>query len=203
MATQQTQNDVPLPLAAFALLAVACGYLYLNYFRFEPLKMELLRTLAEQHSDFWWTSLVGLAVNLVFVGIFLKRTVGLERQGSKLEILQGKAKSWKFGKAEVVAGLLSIGAFSTVRRTVVAGIAPTMVRIMAAQTASSVILCLAGNLAIFVYFVSRLSLRLFGGLSFSSGDNGRLHKPLVESGELVLGTTPGELSVMVDSSHSS
>src|ERR1700683_397540 len=36
MAKTRIENDVPLPIAALTLMALACAYLYLNYFRFQP-----------------------------------------------------------------------------------------------------------------------------------------------------------------------
>lgn len=103
MTKAQAQNDVPLPLAALALLAVASGYFYLTYFRFEPVKIALLRTFAEANSALLWTSLCAMVVNLAFISIFLRRTIGLERQGRKLEVMQGKRRRFGLRKVDFIA----------------------------------------------------------------------------------------------------
>jgi hypothetical protein len=194
MAKLQSQNDVPLPLAIFALGAVACAYLYLNFLRFEPAKLYYLRVLAEKHSTFWLVSLTGLMVNLVFAAIFLKRTVGLERHGSKLDILQGKTKPWTMGRAEVVAALISLSTFFAIRRAVITDLVSILAHVVPIRLVSWVELCLSTNLAIFAYLSCRLVLRILGGLHLSFRDSYRLERPEVGDGEIVLGTTPGELS---------
>ena len=194
MTKAQTQNDVPLPLAALALVVVGCAYAYLNYFRFEPAKLELLRALAERHSTLCWVSLSGLMMNLAFLAIFLKRAIGLERQGSKLEILQGKTRSWAIGRAEIVAIVLSGAAYIMARRNFVTDLAPLMGRIVSLPVLSWIEFGLSANLAVFCYFISRFLLRLSGKIRFSLSDVHRLKIPEVESGDLVLGTTSGELS---------
>ncbi len=194
MTEAQTQSDVPLPLAALALGVVGCAYFYLTYFRFEPAKLDQLRMLIENHSTFWWMSLVGLAGNLAFVTTFFSRAIGLERQGSKLEVLQGKAKPWGFSKAGVIAAILAISAYFVVYQSVMTGLAPQVVRIVALPILSWIAFGLSANLAVFSYFSSRLVFLFLGRIRFGSGDTNRLRQPVIESGELVLGTTPGELS---------
>ncbi len=194
MTKTQTQNDVPLPLAALALVVVGCAYFYLTYFRFEPAKLYQLRMLLANHSTFWWMSLVALTVNLAFVATFFSRAIGLERQGSKLEVLQGKAKPWGFSKASVIAAILATGAYFVVHQSVMTELAPRMVRIVALPILSWITFGLSANLAIFSYFSSCLVFPFLGRIRLGSGDTNRLRQPAIESGELVLGTTPGELS---------
>ncbi|MGE3263535.1 MAG: type IV secretory system conjugative DNA transfer family protein [Bacteriovoracia bacterium] len=190
----KAQNDVSLPVAALALIAVGCAYAYLNYFRFEPEKLELLRILSEKHSAFLWLSFIGFAVNLTFLAIFLSRSVGLERQGSKLEVLQGKRKSWRLGRAELLASLFALCAYFIARRQMVTEILPILQRIVRVPVASWIDLSLSINVAAFCFLFSRLVLRLLGGIHLNLGDAHRLEEPERESGDLVLGTTPGELS---------
>ncbi|MBX9768893.1 MAG: hypothetical protein K2X47_16590, partial [Bdellovibrionales bacterium] len=90
MSTAQKQSDVPLPFAVAALLVVLCGYFYFNYLRFKPQETTAILDLAERYPQFAWFSLCALTINLTSLSIYLKRTVGLEKQGSKLRHLQGK-----------------------------------------------------------------------------------------------------------------
>ena len=198
MTQAKTQNDIPLPIAILAFVAVGAGYVYLNYLRFEPAKLLVIENLFLQHSAFWWLSLAAFAGNLSFIGIFLQRSVGLERQGSKLQILQGKTQRWAITRAEVIAAVLSAIAYMTARRGVVVDLAPYFLRILTQSAASLVEMVLSLNLAGSFYFVTRLVLRLAGHLRFNLMESHKLEHPIQESGDMVLGTTPGELEAEQD-----
>lgn len=69
-----------------------------------------------------------------------------------------------------------------------------MARVLTAPALSWVELGLSTNLAVFCYVISRVLLRVAGKLRFSFGEAHRLETPDTESGEIILGTTTGELS---------
>jgi hypothetical protein len=196
--TAKTQNDIPLSIAVMAFVVVAAGYVYLNYLRFEPAKMLVVEDLLQQHGSFWWLSVAAFACNLSFIGIFLKRSVGLERQGSKLQILQGKAERWAITRAEVLSGIFSAVAYLGAKRSVVVDLAPFFLRLVSANATSLAEVGLSANLAGAFYFVCRMILRLAGSLRFNLSDTHKLERPVQESGDMVLGTTPGELESAQD-----
>ena len=181
-----------------AFVVVAAGYVYLNFLRFEPAKMLVVEDLLQQHSSFWWLSVAAFACNLSFVGIFLKRSVGLERQGSKLQILQGKAERWAITRAEILSVMFSAVAYLGAKRSVVVDLAPFFLRLVSANVTSLAEVGLSANLAGAFYFVCRMILRLLGSLRFSFSDTHKLELPNQESGDMVLGTTPGELEAEED-----
>lgn len=194
MTKAQAQNDVPLSIAALALLAVASAYMYLNYFRFEPTKLESLRIFVEVNSVLLWASLSALMVNLAFVSIFLRRTLGLERQGSKLEVMQGKRKRFALRKVDLialvcgcVAYIISSASLSTKTTLALSEIIPSVI-------AGRIAVALALNLGFFSYLVARILFGVLAHISFSLRDSHKLDQPESESGDLVLGTTSGELS---------
>ncbi|MGE3263101.1 MAG: type IV secretory system conjugative DNA transfer family protein [Bacteriovoracia bacterium] len=198
MNTAKTQNDVPLSIAVMAFVVVAAGYVYLNFLRFEPAKMLVVEELLQQHGAFWWWSVVAFACNLSFLGIFLKRSVGLERQGSKLQILQGKAERWAITRAEILAAIFSAVAYLGAKRSVVVDLAPFFLRLISANATSLAEVGLSANLAGAFYFVCRMILRLAGSLRFNLSDTHKLERPVQESGDMVLGTTPGALEAVED-----
>ena len=194
MTKAPAQNDVPLPLAALALLAVASAYLYLNYFRFEPAKLEALRIFAESNSSLLWVSFCAFMVNLAFVSIFLRRTLGLDRQGSKLEVLQGKRKRISFGKADIIAAACGTVAYLVSATVLTAKATHSLSYVIPIALAGRLSVALSLNLAVLSYLVSRILLGILGHISFSLGGAHKLDEPEAESGDLVLGTTSGELS---------
>ncbi len=194
MSKAPSQNDVPLPLAILALVVVGCAYAYLVYFRFQPAKVALVIELAVSHSVFWWLSLIGLAVNFGLIGIFLKRTVGLERQGSKLQHLQGKRQPWPLGLAEVIAVIAGVCTYYVSKLSFLPEIIKLLEQILNSPQGRWVGFGLSLNFSICSYFIFRLGLRSAGRLRINFGSAHKLEKPVVQSGELILGTTTGELS---------
>lgn len=194
MTKAQAQNDVPLSLAGLAVIAVACAYLYLNYFRFEPEKLQILGVIAQSGSTFWWLSLSALMVNLALLSIFLKRTIGLERQGRKLQVLQGKQRAWAFGLAEVAAMIIGALGYYICKNGLRTKLSPLLSPIVSQPIVLWIEIGLSLNLAVFSYFISRLLFRFIGSIHFSFRGAHRLEMPETESGEIVLGTTSGELS---------
>jgi hypothetical protein len=124
--------------------------------------------------------------------------VGLERQGSKLQILQGKAERWAITRAEIFASIFSAIAYLAARRSVVVDLAPYFLRLVSANATSLAEVGLSANLAGAFFFVARMVLRLAGSLRFNLSDTHKLERPVQESGDLVLGTTPGELEAEED-----
>lgn len=195
MATRaQTQNDVPLPIAVFAFAAVGCGYAYLTYFRLQPMKLMLLQNLLEVHSTFWIVSACALTVNLAFVAIYLRRTVGLERQGSKLDVLQGTKPKFQFGRRALLSTIIAVGVYLSLGYAFTRELLSILAKIVPGNALGGIDVGLRVNLSVFAYIVTSLFCRIAGQLSLSFRGSTSLEVPEVESGELVLGTTPGELS---------
>ncbi|WP_207749984.1 hypothetical protein, partial [Clostridioides difficile] len=132
--------------------------------RFDPEKTFLLQRVLIENSVFWWLSLSALLCNLAFVGIFLSRTVNLERQGSKLQVLQGEKPKWTIARAELWAGIGSMAAYFSARRSVVVEVAPLLLRVVSNQIVSLAATALSLNLALAFFFVLRLVLPWFGRL---------------------------------------
>ncbi len=193
MTKAQAQNDVPLSIAVLALVGVGCAYFYLNYFRFEPAKLNLLVEFSVAHGTFLWVSLTGFVINLAFIGIFLNRSLGMERQGSKLQALQGKSSKLLLGHAEIVAGAAAMMTFFIERHVIQAEVAPIISQVFAGNVVRWFQFGFALNLGVCSYFLSRVVLRLFAGVRFNLRDAHRLTEPELENGDLVLGTTTGDL----------
>lgn len=193
MTPNRPQNDIPISVALLAFVAVGAAYFYLNVLRFDPKKMLLLQRVLIENSAFWWLSLSALLCNLGFVGIFLSRTVNLERQGSKLQVLQGEKPRWTIARAELWAGIGSMAAYFSARRSVVVELAPLLLRIVSNQIVSLVGTALSLNFALAFFFILRLILPWFGRLKFGYSGKDKLEAPFQESGDLVLGTSSGGL----------
>ena len=191
----KSQDDIPMSVAMVAFAAVGIAYVYLNFLRFNPAKTVIVQRLFSENQTFWFWSCIALFSNLSFIGLFFKRTVGLERQGRKLEILQGKRRAWKISRAELTAIILSIVVYTIARRCVGSDISPDVWRLVPAQVASLFEVMLSLNLTFGFYFLAKFFLQLVGGIRLNGAQTKRLDQPLQESGEMVLGTTPGELGM--------
>ena len=194
MTNPKAKEDVPISMAIFILLIVGVGYYYLNYLRFDPVTLDSWVSLLEQHSVFFCLSIVAVMMNLSFFSVFIKRSVGLERQGSKLAVLQGKSGKRYLGKVEVVAAFLSIVAYIVTDKTVWGDLALSIRPLMPPHIIFWSLKGTSLNLAVSAFLILRLILNLVNQCRFGFLRSHKLELPEVESGELVLGTTPGELS---------
>jgi hypothetical protein len=190
----QKQNDIPLPVAFAALFAVLCGYLYFNYLRFHPVELKAVGDLLQLNSGFVWFSLCALTINLTFLSIFLKRTLGLEKQGSKLAHLQGEGAKVQYVRSKILALAVGIVSFVIVNRFVIESLAQVASLIKSAGYFSWLPYSLSLNVAVFIVLSSYVVFHLIGRLRFLVADSNNLEEPEIQRGELVLGTTPGEIT---------
>ena len=189
----QQKKDIPLSLAMLVLLAVACGYAYLTYFRFEPAKLNHLRVWAELHRALLWVSLIGFTANLTLLGIMLKRVIGLERQGSRLEALEGKRGKFRFGRNEMFSALVGIGSYFCASAVVKDATASRLISFLGHRALEWLGSGLCWNIAIFCGLTASLLFSLLGKLRIPALWKPRLKMPEVGVGDLVLGTTSGEI----------
>lgn len=193
MSVAKRQSDVPLPLAVAALFAVAVAYLYFTHMRFYPVELAHALDLGEKYAGLAWLSLCALALNLTLIAIFLKRSVGLERQGSRLAVLEGRKSRLRLGRRELFS--LAIGAIGytgtvfMIQESLSAEVSP----VLGANWIWWLEILVSGNLAIFVASIAHMALGLLGRIKFSALDGHKLEEPEVEHGELVLGTSPGKI----------
>lgn len=193
MSVAKRQSDVPLPLAVAALFAVAVAYLYFTHMRFHPVELAQALILGEKHAGLAWLSLCALALNLTLVAVFLKRSVGLERQGSRLAVLEGRKKGFKFGRRELFSIAIGAVAYAGTVSLIWESLLPEVSPLIEAKWIWWLEVLVSGNLAIFVASVSYLVLGVLGRIKFSAMDGHKLEAPAVEHGELVLGTSPGKI----------
>ncbi len=195
MATKSTatQNDVPLTLALLVLVGFGFVYLYLTYFRLHPGMLQLILTQAENHAVLFWVSFVAGLVNVTAASLFIKRTVNLEKQGSKLAVMEGKQRRLKIGPNELVAILTCVGAYSLAQIQVSGSLQAILAQLVPMSTAFLTIKILSSNLSVAIGLFSYAILQVIAGIKFSIGNTYRLEKPIIEKGELILGTTPGVL----------
>ena len=198
MTANRPQNDIPFSVALMAFVAVGAAYFYLNVLRFDPEKTRILQQLLIENSAFWWLSISAFVCNMGFVGIFLSRSVNLERQGSKLQVLQGESPKWTIARAEFWAGLCSAAAYFTARRSVAAEIAPLLLRVVSSEVVSLAGAAMSLNLAMAFFFLLRLILPLIGRMKVRLSTDAALQLPVQDSGDLVLGTSSGSLRDSAD-----
>ena len=193
MTQNKQQNDIPLSVALFAFVAVGAAYFYLNVLRFDPEKTHIVQKLLAENANFWLLSVAALLSNIAFMGVFLKRTVNLEGQGSKLQVLQGDTPKWTIARAELWAAIGAIAAYFSTRQCVVIEIAPLLMRVVSSEVVSLAKAALSLNLAASGFFILRLVLPRIGRLKFALSSEKKLELPQKNSGDLVLGTTAGGL----------
>jgi Type IV secretion-system coupling protein DNA-binding domain len=194
MTKAQIEKDVPLPLAALVLIVLACAYCYLNYFRFQPEKLNQAVALLKIHSELLWITGSAVILNFSFVAVLLKRVLSFDRQGSKLAALQGERKLLSLGRAEVFSLLVAVFAYWLAQSLLDGEHFSSLILFVPVGFLQSIQAGLAANLALSVLFLSWLVFRASARVNLSLWEKHKLELPDVENGELVLGTTPGELA---------
>lgn len=195
MARAQTaQNDVPLSLALMALAGFGLVYLYLAHLRLHPDLMQFVLQQLEANAKLFWITISCAMVNISFGSIYLKRSIGLEKQGSKLAVLEGKSRNLKFGRTECVSIFTGAATFFACKKQVAEFITPIFLRFAEGFQTSWVVTLLSANIAFALGLVVRMFLRGIAKLKFSFNDIHKLDVPEIGDGELVLGTTPGQLT---------
>lgn len=193
MSVAKRQSDVPLPIAVLALVVVASAYVYFTRFRFHPLELESTLSLVEKHAGVVWLSICAFAINLTVIAVFLKRSVGLERQGSRLAVLEGRKRAFRFGRKEVFAISIAGFGYAGTMGFVQNSLSLDVLSLLGAKWIHVLEVSASTNLAIFFAVASYLLVSLFARFNFFTLDNHKLEKPEVERGELILGTTPGKI----------
>jgi len=191
---QTAQNDVPLPLALMVLVGFGLVYLYLAHLRLHPDLMQFALQQLEANAKLFWITISCAMVNISFVSIYLKRSIGLEKQGSKLAVLEGKSRHSKFGRAEFVSIVTGAATYFACRKQIADFIGPIFLRFADGFQSSGAVPVLSANIAFALGLVVRMFLRGIAKLKFSFNDVHKLDAPEIEEGELVLGTTPGQLT---------
>lgn len=192
-AAQRKNADVSVPIAIVALIAVAAAYLYFAHLRFHPEELAYGLSLGEKYAGLVWSSVCAFAMNLTFIAIFLKRGIGLERQGSRLAMLEGRKRKFSFGRRELLAlavgGIGYAGTATFVERS----LSPEVLPLVGARWLYCLEIFTSGNLSMFFAVVAYLVVGLLGRMKIAAFDSHKLGIPEVERGELVLGTTPGNI----------
>ncbi|MGE0525742.1 MAG: type IV secretory system conjugative DNA transfer family protein [Bdellovibrionales bacterium] len=194
MTATQNRNDVPLPLAMAILLAVAVVYVYFTHLRFHPTELSALLKLLEKYAGGAWLSLCALTVNLTFLAVLLKRKIGLERQGSRLALLEGRKRKLQFGRNGILSIGIGVGTYHCALMFVKDDLSPNLMHFLESAQLLWVERGISGNIAVFSGLVAYILFGIAGNIKFSVLDHHRLEKPEVGNGELILGTTPGEIS---------
>lgn len=194
MTNAQRQSDIPLPLATAALVAVASVYVYFTHLRFHPESLALLLKVAERHENGLWLSLCALTINLTLLGIFLNRTIGMQRQGSRLAALEGKRTKFQFGRKELVAFSFGVSMHYCALRAIKSSASPSISHLVSEDILYWIEFLVSANLGVFCCLSLHLLLGLLGKIKLAAIDTHRLEMPETNRGDLVLGTTPGEIS---------
>jgi hypothetical protein len=126
--TQTAQNDVPLSLALMALAGFGLVYLYLAHLRLRPDLMQFALQQLEGNAKLFWILISCVMVNISFGSIYLKRSIGLEKQGSKLAVLEGKSRHLKFGRTEFVTVVTGAVTYFACRKQIADFIGPIFLR---------------------------------------------------------------------------
>ena len=194
MSTVKKQNDVPLPFAVAALLVVLCGYLYLNFLRFRPQTTTALLELVERYPQLVWLSLCALVLNLTLLSTYLKRTVGLERQGSKLEALSGKKRSRRIEPTTLMSMIGAALVFLTIERKVAPSSSIFITQLISRESQIWAVRLTALNCALAGFFLIQRVLSLMAKLKPRWLMGATLEMPERKIGEIILGTTLGDLT---------
>lgn len=188
------QNDVPLSLALLALVGFGFIYLYLTYFRFHPEVLNFILRQIELNSNLFMLSLSCIIVNVATLSIFIKRSIGLEKQGSKLALLNGKNKKWTFSKLDILLLGTMFGVYLIISNHVVSVISPIFTNILSEKSLIRLSYVMSLNIAVAMSVLLYLVLKIVTQIKFSINGVHKLEIPTVDRGELILGTTPGELT---------
>lgn len=191
-ATRQ-QNDIPISVAVLALVAVSAAYFYLTYFRLHPAVMQMALYQMEKNAALAGLTVSAAMVNIAALSLFIRRSVKLERQGSKLAVLEGKGKSFKFGRGVGLSLLFTMCAYFATHNYISKVVISGLLGIIQFVNHYHVVEILSANIAITFGIFSYMIFKVLAGIKFSLGDSHKLEKPEIEDGELVLGTTPGNI----------
>ena len=194
MNRNSSQQDVPVPIALLFLFGLLGGYAYFNYFRMNPLVLERMVNGVQAQAKFWWISLAALLVNLTFAGVFIRRTMGLEKQGSKLQLLEGKSNLFRFGKKEFFGAIGGGIVFAITRGHSIMNSLRVFTQFVSVGTLNSAELVLSLNLTGACFFLVQFVLKIFEDIPLSWLRTNKLNGPVIKKGELLLGTSDGELT---------
>jgi len=181
-------------VATLALFVVALAYVYFTHLRFHPKELMLLSGVAERNAGGLWVSLCALTINFTFLGIYLKRSIGLERQGSRLAALEGKRKRFRFGRKELVSFTFGVSMYFCALMALRSSVSPSLGGLISKEYLELFEMLISGNLGVFCGLVSQMILGVAGHIRIAAFDVHKLDLPETNNGDLVLGTTPGEIT---------
>lgn len=178
-------GDIPLSIAFLFLIAVIGGYFYFNYLRYSPEFLRQLTICLSGNQSFWWVTLTAATLNMAVIGSFIKRTIGLQRQGSRLKHLEGLGFSFRPAGTDLVAVVFAGSGFLILGKWINSNILIQFVNFFG-KYFSAISIGLPLNLSIFIFLYSAILLRRVSGISFSK--DAKLSLPPYRSNTLVLGT---------------
>ena len=182
-----SEKDVPLSIALLAASAVAVAWWYCTYLRFHPDAGDRIAMGLEQHSQFWCTALIAAALNVALVGSWLRRTVGMQKQGSRLMQLEHEGFRFRIRLTDLYASLFAVasGLLSVAYAT---SATSPFTSIGTVQAIAGLTWSLCMNFGLAALSIAAPVLRKISELKMKS--DGPLSPPPFEKLCLVLGTTP-------------
>jgi hypothetical protein len=138
------ENDVPLSIALVSACAVGFAWYYCSFLRFHPEVSERIALALEEHSRFWSATTIIASINLALVGSWLRRTVGMQKQGSRLKQLESSGFRFRLRFTDFYATVLATATAvvsSTSVRAAIGAIGP----IFSAQAVAVLSLVLCAN----------------------------------------------------------
>lgn len=177
-------QDIPLSVAVITLIAVLGAWTYFSYLRFNPELVSSLGVAFGKNGSFWWMSIVVVSLDIAMIGSIIRRTIGLQRQGSRLKQIGDGKLGIKLITSDGIAlvfGMISYVIFYFVFAGVLENFSflPESVIAVTIQTLSI-------SWAVFVFITLALIFRKFKNLKLS--DDEVLREAPFRSKALVLGT---------------
>lgn len=191
-------------LALIVLVFFVGAYFYLTYFRLHPDLISKITLTLSQHQNLLSVVFGVMILNFAIIGAVIKRSIGLEQQGSKLAILDGRRKDEKeFSKLSLYSVILGGASFCLLRPVTIEYFG----RILDFVPSKSVLALFAQAVAVNMAFTLGIAfktvcetVRKFHSQKLKSAP---LDAPKFETGHLVLGTTPNVQAPLGDSESES
>ena len=187
MDTTKTQNDFPPSLALLVLAGVGFGYLYITQLRFHPQALMATFRDLEAHLQFWSAVVIAAALNLAIIGSFVRRSIGLEKQGSRLKQLEGNGFRFRLSRFDLIGPAIGALVFWFMR-----GFTFGRLRVLSVIVSRAVVtdmdFGIRANFTLLASALIWMMVRRLRKMKLKKSPN--LEKPPFEHMTLVLGTTP-------------
>lgn len=186
---QNDRADFPLSIALLIAAAVIGAYFYLLSFGHDPSVLLALSSVIESSAKFWTMALVAFAINVGLIGSWIRRTIGLKKQGSRLQKLDGKSRALihKGDRYSIAAMAVTFLSVKGVCREPLIGIYTALGVVRSVWLEVS----LVGNFVLLSGCIWLLIVRI--APRFQTAKVSELTKPNYQPMTLVLGTTPMEV----------